>query len=216
MYIAKSRMSMKSSSSRIPTGGYYQSQNATESYINGLVGSGLTVGISPRSLSLTNTDGACIKANINGGGGPGVLPVGPWTCATVDWGNSLVRQTVILGLNLRASPALGNFGLVANRPDGSMRYCTTNGTYTIPASVISALAASPFTKDVNGLFALANNGLGNATTYGASLGDINNAMGAAINPSFEGGCACIIVCPLTLYGDLEEDVVPQVAPISRQ
>jgi uncharacterized protein YjdB len=123
--------------------------------------------------------------------------------------NVLLSQTITLGLNLRVSGGLSDFGLQAGtfataKADGGCgsttpkeRSCdpltgivTNEYLYkTIPQSIIDALDCKGYDHTVGGLYQLANDALGNADTEtgkecGASLGDITNAV-AAINEGFD-------------------------------
>ncbi|MCK4677862.1 MAG: right-handed parallel beta-helix repeat-containing protein, partial [Bacteroidales bacterium] len=112
------------------------------------------------------------------------------------WKNTLVAQTVTLGLNLRLSPGLGGMDITS-------RFLTTAassgcGIYTslnhpvnadwryneIPLAVYTYLETNP-DPDINDLYALANDALDVDYVGGLSLEDITNALGA-INKGFEG------------------------------
>jgi hypothetical protein len=135
-------------------------------------------------------------------------------------GNVLLAQTITLGLNLGINPPnLGNFALQPNKwlvtadlvSCGSTTVkpclfsCTPN--LAIPGQYIWAVTYSPYrvsdckitqavydaltTKNVQGLFALANSALcGNALPAGVTYSDINNAV-SCINESFD-ECAAFV------------------------
>ncbi|MEJ8844797.1 T9SS type A sorting domain-containing protein, partial [Lacibacter sp. H375] len=126
--------------------------------------------------------------------------------------NVLLSQTITLGLNLRVSGGLGDFAIEAGtfataKADGGCgstipkeRSCYLNelgqlvvvNEYvykTIPQSIIDALNAGGYDLTVGGLYALANDALGNTDLEtgkerGASLGAITDAV-ASINEGFD-------------------------------
>ena len=135
--------------------------------------------------------------------------------------NNLLSQTITLGLNLRINcycgSGLGDYTLnplfcthdVLPGPDG-LRGTSDDildpgpdqvlGTfddpvtaYTIPQTVLTALLSQGQGDDVNALFILANRALAGQTTYGASFGDITDAINS-INVGFD-MCAAAITCP---------------------
>ncbi|PKB15635.1 T9SS type A sorting domain-containing protein [Flavobacterium sp. 5] len=115
--------------------------------------------------------------------------------------NTLLAQTIALGLNIGINGALGNLELKAGtfavaEPEGGCgsdvpktRQCSPGGYtpvineykyYSIPANVINAI--SP--KTVQGLFALANQALGGGSTNGLTLSQIASAVDL-INNAFD-------------------------------
>uniref|UniRef100_UPI000558FCDF hypothetical protein n=1 Tax=Flavobacterium daejeonense TaxID=350893 RepID=UPI000558FCDF len=115
--------------------------------------------------------------------------------------NTLLAQTITLGLNLGVNGQLGNFELQAGTlatatSEGGcgsdvakVRSCNPDGTvnneyeyYTIPSGVVNALGGNP---TVQGLFALANQALGGGDTYGLSLSAIADVVDK-INNAFDG------------------------------
>ena len=113
--------------------------------------------------------------------------------------NSLLAQTITLGLNLGISEQLGNFALQAGElataaPEGGcgstipkVRACNPDGTvnndygyFPIKSSVVNALSE----KTVKGLFDLANKALG-GDSVGVSLADLTDVVDK-INNAFDG------------------------------
>jgi hypothetical protein len=115
--------------------------------------------------------------------------------------NSLLAQTIALGLNIGINGALGNFELKTGtfaiaEPEGGCgskipktRQCSPGGYlpvmneykyYSIPTNVINAI--SP--KTVQGLYALANQALGGGSTNGLTLSQIASAVDL-INNAFD-------------------------------
>ena len=114
--------------------------------------------------------------------------------------NTLLAQTIALGLNIGINGQLGNFELQAGTfaiatPDGGcgsdvakVRSCNPDGTvnneykyYTISDDVVTALGGNP---TVQGLFALANQALGGGSTNGLTLSQIAAAVDL-INNAFD-------------------------------
>ena len=127
--------------------------------------------------------------------------------------NALLAQTITLGLNMGINGQLGNFALQANswlvtadvEECGStdVKECTFNCTPNplAPGTYIWTVASSPYhvtdcrmstalfnaltTKNVSGLYALANSALcGNALPAGVTYSDITNAVDC-INNAFD-------------------------------
>ncbi|KFC58788.1 hypothetical protein FEM08_24360 [Flavobacterium gilvum] len=115
--------------------------------------------------------------------------------------NTLLAQTITLGLNIGIDGALGNLALqpgtfAVAEPEGGCgsnipktRQCSPGGFtpvineykyYTIPTKVINALS----TKSVQGLFALANQALAGGSTNGLTLSEIASAVDL-INNAFD-------------------------------
>jgi hypothetical protein len=133
--------------------------------------------------------------------------------------NVLLAQTITLGLNLGINPPnLGNFALQPNKwlvtaeltecgsltvkpcefscmanpaIPGQYIWTVTYTPYRVKCKISQALYDALTTKNVSGLYALANSALcGNALPAGVSYSDINNAV-ACINEAFD-GCAAFI------------------------
>ncbi len=122
--------------------------------------------------------------------------------------NVLLGQTITLGLNMRLNPPLFLFRL-------SEEFCTQDalpgpdkllgteddvldanapiGHYTISPAVLHAISELGLWPTVKGLYDLANRALAGASTAGATLSQINNAVDA-INRGFD-GCRFIVDCP---------------------
>jgi hypothetical protein len=110
------------------------------------------------------------------------------------WQNVLLGQTVTLTLNTRLDPSLLTFVLPTS---GTL--CTQNGTFPIPATVLTALNTPTcnggYGQTVRGLLYLANRALAGQSTCGASLTDITNAVGS-VNNAFDSSnnAGCPRVC----------------------
>jgi len=183
--------------------------------ITALLSSGnLIVGAAPgNTLTILTTDATCVLDRLPGGGTAASLPCTYTDCSATNtgapppggcritqngpnprkWNNVLLGQTVTLALNMRSDTTLGAFGLSPGT------FCTQNGTFTIPASVMTALTSLGLGQTVGtegspgtGLLELANRGLGGLSTGGASLTLINDAVNA-INVAFD-KCSCIVWC----------------------
>ncbi|MCD0468904.1 T9SS type A sorting domain-containing protein, partial [Flavobacterium sp. JAS] len=173
-------------------------------------GGTMTIGLVGKSVLVSNNpadiDG--VIAYLPGGGGSKVLPNGnPHISAlTADYlkngkiNNTLLAQTITLGLNLGIDSELSKFKLQAGilavaQPVGGCgsktpkeRICNPDGTvsneykyYTISNSVVSKLGGD---KTVWDLFNLANQALGGGNTNGASLSDIASLVDL-INNAFD-------------------------------
>ncbi|WP_366184487.1 T9SS type A sorting domain-containing protein [Flavobacterium ovatum] len=201
---------------------------ALASYENGT----MYIGIKDvRHVSIMNND-TDINALISvmpGGGGSSILPSNPnsglFSISSLPnsmlkkgrINNTLLAQTIALGLNIGINGALGNFvlqdGILAVAvPDGGCgtdtakaRTCNPDGTvnneykyYTIPGAVVTALGANP---TVQGVFNLANQALGGGSTNGLSLSQIAG-MADLINNAFDecripvGYGIAPLVCPV--------------------
>jgi hypothetical protein len=126
--------------------------------------------------------------------------------------NALLAQTITLGLNLGINPpSLGNFALQANKwlvtadlvecgsetvasctfncvPDGLGGFIWTRNfnPYHVSCKISQAVYDALTTKNVSGLYALANSALcGNALPTGVTYSDITNAVDC-INNAFDG------------------------------
>ncbi|WP_431244707.1 T9SS type A sorting domain-containing protein [Flavobacterium sp. P21] len=173
-------------------------------------GGTMTIGLIGKSVLISNnqTDINAVIAVLPGGGPSKVLANGnPHISAlpasylkkgTID--NTLLAQTITLGLNLGIDSELSKFKLQAGilavaQPEGGcgsktpkVRSCNPDGTvsneykyYTIPNNVVSKLAGD---KTVGDLFSLANQALGGGNTYGLSLSDIASLVDL-INNAFD-------------------------------
>ena len=178
----------------------------------------MTIGLPGHSLWFTNTaaDIDAIIAVLPGGGGSYVLsgnyPISPISGLPTSYlkkgnlNNTLLAQTITLGLNLGIDSALGGLALqegtfataVPESGCGSntpkLRECKYDpyGYFTevkneykyfsLNAKVIAALGSN---ATVKGLFDLANTALGGGSTSGLSLSDIAGAVDK-INNAFDG------------------------------
>jgi hypothetical protein len=199
-------------------------ERALSSYSGGI----MTIGSLGNTVVITNTpaDRMAIIDVLPGGGSSYVLS-GVHSISSLPssyltkkgtLNNTLLAQTITLGLNIGINGALGDFALQAGKittaaPEGGCgsdipkaRSCNPDGTvnneyqrYTISANVVNALTD----KTVQGLFDLANTALGGGSTNGLSLSDIAGAVDA-INNAFD-GCRIFIgydvpklICEVTL------------------
>ncbi|SCY23961.1 Por secretion system C-terminal sorting domain-containing protein, partial [Flavobacterium anhuiense] len=173
-------------------------------------GGTMTIGLVGKSVLVSNN-----QADINGviavlpGGGASkklangdphisALPASYLKKGKLD--NTLLAQTITLGLNLGIDSELSKFKLQAGilavaQPEGGcgsktpkVRSCNPDGTvsneykyYTIPNNVVSKLGGD---KTVGDLFNLANQALGGGNTYGVSLSDIASLVDL-INNAFD-------------------------------
>ncbi|KAF2081456.1 T9SS type A sorting domain-containing protein, partial [Flavobacterium sharifuzzamanii] len=173
-------------------------------------GGTMTIGLVGKSVLVSNnaTDINGVISVLPGGGGSKVLANGnPHISALPSSylkngriNNTLLAQTITLGLNLGIDSELSKFKLQAGtlavaQPDGGcgsktpkIRSCNPDGTvsneykyYTIPNNVVSKLGGD---KTVGDLFNLANQALGGGNTYGLSLSDIASLVDL-INNAFD-------------------------------
>jgi hypothetical protein len=122
--------------------------------------------------------------------------------------NVLLSQTITLTLNTRLSfwlsfmplnetfctqPALPGPDGLYNTGDDVVDASAPITAYNIPAVVLSALDNLGLPRLVAGLLELANRGLANQPTGGASLSEINNGVDA-INRGFD-RCRFLVDCP---------------------
>ncbi|WP_367771435.1 hypothetical protein AB3G33_15840 [Flavobacterium sp. WC2421] len=161
-------------------------------------GGKMTIGTLGHSVYIMNnmTDINALISVMPGGGGSYVLSAGNYEINSLPSSylkngrinNTLLAQTIALGLNIGINSNLGNFTLQAGTlavavPQGGCgseiakeRTCNLDGTvnneykyYTIPSNVVTALGGNP---TVQGLFDLANQALGGGSTNGLSLSAI--------------------------------------------
>ena len=183
--------------------------NTSFTLVGQLLGQGpLVVGKSgARSLSILAADAALLQQRLPAGGTPAALPGnGDQTLKTAvlplnakgRFANVLLGQTITLALNTRLSPALRSFGLASSfcsqavlaGPDAlkgtadDVPVASDIQTFSVPTSVLSALASLGLGSTVEGLLELANRALAGLATGGASLADINAAVDA-INRGFD-------------------------------
>ena len=170
----------------------------------------MTIGLPGKSISMSNneTDIAKIIQVLPGGGGSMALIAGDFLITGMpasylkkgNINNTLLAQTITLGLNLGIDSELGSFilkgGVMAiAKPQGGcgseipmLRVCNADGTvtneyqyYTIPSDMVLALGGNP---TVQGLFDLANQALGGGSTNGVSLSKIASLVDL-INNAFD-------------------------------
>jgi len=189
-------------------------------------GGTMTIGLPGHSVWIANnmTDINALISVMPGGGGSYVLSAGNFEINNLPSSylkngrinNTLLAQTIALGLNIGINGALGDFELKAGmlttaaseggcgsdvpvartcNPDGSVN--NEYQRYEIKAKVVNALSV----KTVQGLFELANQALGGGSTNGLSLSEIASAVDK-INNAFD-GCRIFIgydvpklVCPI--------------------
>ncbi|WP_140487541.1 hypothetical protein [Flavobacterium sp. GSA192] len=178
-------------------------------------GGAMYVGIKDvRHVSIMNnmTDIDAIIAVLPGGGMSKALPTGPNNglhsisnlpqslLKDGNINNTLLAQTIVLGLNLGINGQLGDFELQAGTfataaSEGGcgsdtpkIRSCNPDGTtnneyefYSIPANIVTALGGN---ATVQGLYALANQALGGGDTNGVSLSAIADVVDK-INNAFD-------------------------------
>ncbi|EJL60979.1 T9SS type A sorting domain-containing protein, partial [Flavobacterium sp. CF136] len=173
-------------------------------------GGTMTIGLVGKSVLVSNnpTDINAVIEVLPGGGASKVLSNGnphisalpPQYLKKGVINNTLLAQTITLGLNLGIDSELSKFKLQAGilavaEPAGGCgsktpkeRSCNPDGTvsneykfYTIPNTVVSKLGGD---KTVGDLFNLANQALGGGNTNGASLSDIASLVDL-INNAFD-------------------------------
>jgi hypothetical protein len=170
----------------------------------------LVIGKPGHSLTITQAQSACVTLRMPGSGPSVILPAGDQSfgsgCSTTiplnkngRFNNTLLGQTIALGLNMRLDPDLGSLVIagttfttmgsqtgvdgLCGTDDDVIDYSSTL-VKTIPQSVINALNTLYGSATVANLFDLANRALGGQPTGGASLNDINSAV-SAINEGFD-------------------------------
>ncbi|MFE3871228.1 T9SS type A sorting domain-containing protein [Flavobacterium sp. ZS1P70] len=175
-------------------------------YYNGT----MIIGSGGNTVIITNTpsDRQAIIDVLPGGGGSYVLSASysisslpsSYLSKQGRINNTLLAQTITLGLNIGINGALGNFALQAGTfaiamPAGGcgsdipkVRSCNLDGTvnneykyYTIPSNIVTALGAN---ATVQGLYNLANQALGGGSTNGLTLSQIASAVDL-INNAFD-------------------------------
>ncbi|URM39142.1 T9SS type A sorting domain-containing protein [Flavobacterium anhuiense] len=173
-------------------------------------GGTMTIGLVGKSVLVSNNQvdingviavlpgGGASKKLANGDPHISALPASYLKKGKLD--NTLLAQTITLGLNLGIDSELSKFKLQAGilavaQPEGGcgsktpkVRSCNPDGTvsneykyYTIPNNVVSKLGGD---KTVGDLFNLANQALGGGNTYGVSLSDIASLVDL-INNAFD-------------------------------
>ncbi|MNX75577.1 hypothetical protein D3C86_1070550 [compost metagenome] len=201
-------------------------------------GGTMTIGLVGKSVLVSNNQadingviavlpgGGASKVLANGNPHISALPASYLKKGKLD--NTLLAQTITLGLNLGIDSELSKFKLQAGilaiaQPDGGcgsktpkIRSCNPDGTvsneykyYTIPNNVVSKLAGD---KTVGDLFNLANQALGGGSTYGLSLSDIASLVDL-INNAFD-ECRIAIgynIQPLACVAT-QESIVTQTPP----
>lgn len=171
--------------------GFYGNSNGLSLLPSLLSQGNLVIGKPGKSFTVKLTDALCLNYNLPSGGPAKMLPSGDGeystSCSTTTsvtlnnngrFDNILLGQTITLGLNLRKDANLG--GLILN---GTVM-TTSNGTKTIPMTVLNALSNIYGTRSVANLFDLANRALGGLSIDAANLTTINQAV-SAINEGFD-------------------------------
>jgi hypothetical protein len=204
-----------------PDGGVFSNKYTTEALIAKALasyGGTMTIGMSPNSVWMTAPQDIDDIIRLLPGGSEGsyaltgnysisdpLFPAG-YLSKKGTLNNTLLAQTITLGLNIGINGALGNFvlqgGLLTTAaPEGGCgsdipkeRKCIydqygnlTNVIneyqyYSIDANVVAALNANP---TVQGLFELANKALGGGNVNGLSLSSIADVIDK-INNAFDG------------------------------
>ena len=209
--------------------GTYTTLQLIERALSSYTGGTMTIGSLGNTVVITNTaaDRMAIIDVLPGGGGSYVLSgiqsinslPSNYLSKSGRINNTLLAQTITLGLNIGINGALGDFALQAGKITTAVaeggcgsdipkaRSCNPDGTvnneyqsdYSISANVVNALTV----KTVQGLFDLANTALGGGSTNGLSLSEIASAVDA-INNAFD-ECRIFIgynvpklICPVTL------------------
>jgi hypothetical protein len=171
-------------------------------------GGTMIVGSGGNTVSMKSPDDIDDIIRVMPGGGPSKVLSGAYWINSLPnnylkngkINNSLLAQTIALGLNIGINGALGNFELKAGtfaiaEPAGGCgsivpktRQCSPDGLsvineykyYSIPTKVINAI----WPKSVQGLYALANQALGGGSTNGLTLSEIASAVDL-INNAFD-------------------------------
>jgi hypothetical protein len=195
-----------------PDGGVFGKYTTKELIAKALTSYGgtMTVGLTGKSVWISNnmTDIDALISVMPGGGGSSVLSSGNYGISSLPASylskngrinNTLLAQTIALGLNIGINGALGDFvlqsGMLATAASeggcGSDipkdRTCVDGKVineyerYEIKANLVNALSV----KTVQGLYAMANQALGGGDTNGLSLSEIASAVDK-INNAFDG------------------------------
>ncbi len=191
-------------------------------------GSPLLIGRPGRSFAIPEAAAECVIDRLPAGGNVQVLPeigddiLDHPTCQTTPplslqngrFRNILIGQTMALGLNVRLDPELGGSALhetfctQGSLPGEDGLHGTADDEID-PQSPIESLAIHRehlharsrnwgLPATVDGLLALAQRGLANAGTGGATLPNINDAVGT-INCAFD-ECRFLVECPSGSHG----------------
>jgi hypothetical protein len=187
-----------------------------------LLATDLVLGKTGRSLTIKQADTGLLIKRMPAGGTAAKNPAGNYSLAAFPavkngrFNNVLLGQTVALSLNKRLCAKLPAFILCSEfktqavLPGADGLYGTADDaldpgpdnvlgtaddpvqTFTIPVSVLNALANLGLPNTVAGLLELANRALGGWSTGGASLSAINSAADA-INRGFD-ECRALVDC----------------------
>ncbi|MGE5316773.1 MAG: hypothetical protein ACM3ME_02170 [Chloroflexota bacterium] len=214
-------------------GGMYCTGETTTQLLNRLLSSSLVVGMNNRTFTIPAGASQCVINILPGGGQSAVLPVGSWGCGNFgnlldnkgELKNSLLAQTITLGLNLRLDMDMANFAftsatfytLASSSCDGEDPQPVPNteiyytGTNAMPASVMNKFGGDPTVMEI---YTLANQALANINT-GVPLGDVTKAVGT-INNAFD-KCRFIIFLPplqsiVVEPGEQNSQVTLQISP----
>lgn len=171
----------------------------------------LVIGKPGHSLTLMQSFANCVILRMPSGGPSVVLPAGNLlfdaSCNISiplnnngRFNNTLLGQTIALGLNMRLDTDLGAFVIPGTSfttmgalpgidgkcgTEDDIPVFTSLLTETIPQSVLTAMNSLYSSASVYNLFDLANRALGGLSTGGATLKEINAAV-SAINEGFDG------------------------------
>ncbi len=193
------------------SGGLYCDGRTTTELLNDLLTSPLTVGANNRTFTIPAGASQCVIDILPAGGPSQVLPIGSWGCGNLgglvdkkgELKNSLLAQTITLGLNMRLDSDLG--GLEFTSPNFYVRKssaCGQDDAYPVgdpiyytgsngmPASIMNLFGGTPTVMEI---YTLANQALG-GITVNVPLGDITLALGK-INNALD-KCAFIYFIPV--------------------
>lgn len=170
--------------------------------VNNLLSTALVIGMGTRTITLTSGDAQCLFNKMIAVGKAKPLPVGNILCSNITstsyldangkFKNSLLGQTIALGLNLRHDPELDTLKLQEYLTTAKASNCgngnplpATETLFHIPAAVISYLGEN---NTVHDLYELANKALGKVYIYSSGSGNptlpqISNAV-LAVNRAF--------------------------------
>ncbi|WP_423128874.1 hypothetical protein [Gaoshiqia sp. Z1-71] len=201
-------------------GGLYCDGRTTTELLTDLLDTDLVIGCAGHSYTIPAGSAACVIGILPGGGPSSVLN-GDYTCGDLvnkqgTLTNSLLAQTITLGLNLRLDPDLADLTITPYYDAGENVYVfwTSQSSickgeegeaspvgdwlpFYLPASVLSGGSVN-----IGDLYAMANDALC-GMDVGVSLGNLAMAVGA-INDGFD-ECAFLSTIPPAEYFAEEEE-----------
>lgn len=187
-------------------GGKICDGRTTVELLGDLLDEELVLGIYPKTFTVGAGQVNCVIDKLPGGKQASALG-GTYTCANVPVSkqgrltNSLLAQTLVLGLNMRMDEHLYSAPLSASFVTLSTSGCGetavaipgTDKTFYISSKVLNKLSSS-YTMTVGGLYELANDALGGvyvpSSSSDPSLTEIMNAVDT-INNAFD-GCRALV------------------------